>query len=120
MRKRRKCRSPEEWRQLILIFEKSEMSRQDFCAQHDLGISTFGRWYFRFHQKSAAKLIPILGSTSSAIGAEENSQEHVRVANTNALASPLCATLPTGIRLEFDSDLSPAYLKQIIGAIHKC
>lgn len=102
MRKQRKSRSQEEWQQIISEFEQSGLSRKDFCAQYDLGSRIFEKWYYRLRQNRLAKLVPI------------------NVASAQTLASQLCATLPQGIRLEFDSDLSPTYLKQVISAIQAC
>ena len=119
MRKKRKSRSRNEWQQIISIFEQSGLGRKDFCAQHDLGYRTFKDWYYRFRQNRPTKLVPILSSTSSSIGSEENGQGHVQVASAQTLASQLCATLPQGIRLEFGSDLAPAYLKRVISAIQE-
>lgn len=120
MKKKRKSRSRNEWQQIISIFEQSGLGRKDFCAQHDLGSKTFKDWYYRLRQNKPTKLVPILNSNSSAIGTEENGLGHVKMVSAETFTSKLCATLPQGIRLEFDSDLTPAYLKQIISAIKEC
>ena len=120
MERQRKSRSRAEWQQLISTFEQNEMSRKDFCTQHDLSASSFEKWYYRLREINAVKLVPIISSTSSAIGAEDTGQSNIQAASTQAFTSQLCATFEKGIRLEFDSGLCPDYLKQIINAIHTC
>jgi len=41
---RRIRRDPNEWRDIINRFEQSGQTRDQFCAEHNLGISTFSRW----------------------------------------------------------------------------
>jgi len=41
---RRIRRDPNEWRDIINHFEQSGQTRDKFCAEHHLGISTFSRW----------------------------------------------------------------------------
>ena len=62
MKKKRKCRSRDEWQQIVSRFEQSGLGRNDFCAQHNLGASAFEKWYYRLRQNGSASLIPILGS----------------------------------------------------------
>ena len=111
MERQRKSRSRAEWQQLISTFEQNEMSRKDFCTQHDLSASSFEKWYYKLREINAVKLVPIISS---------NGQRNIQAASTQAFTSQLCATFSTGIRLEFDSGLSPAYLKQIVNAIQTC
>jgi hypothetical protein len=47
---RRIRRSAEEWRELFARFEQSGQGREQFCAAHDLALSTFGRWRQRLRQ----------------------------------------------------------------------
>lgn len=48
--KRRIRGDQEEWRDLIARFEHSGQTRDQFCAEHNLGISTFSRWRQRLRQ----------------------------------------------------------------------
>jgi hypothetical protein len=48
--KRRIRRDQEEWRDLIAQFERNGQTRDQFCAEHNLGISTFSRWRQRLRQ----------------------------------------------------------------------
>ena len=37
-------RSPEQWRDLFSRFEQSRQTRERFCAEHGLALSSFDRW----------------------------------------------------------------------------
>ena len=37
-------RSPEQWRGLFSRFEQSGQTRERFCAEHGLALSSFDRW----------------------------------------------------------------------------
>ena len=37
-------RSEDEWRELFVRFERSGQSREQFCADQGLAVSTFSRW----------------------------------------------------------------------------
>ncbi len=37
-------RSAEQWRDLITRFEQSGQTREGFCAEHGLALSSFNRW----------------------------------------------------------------------------
>ena len=42
--KRRIRRDQDEWRDIIARFEQSGQTRDQFCTEHNLGLSTFSRW----------------------------------------------------------------------------
>jgi hypothetical protein len=42
--RRRIRRSQGHWRDLLDRFERSGQTQEQFCAEQDLGLSTFGRW----------------------------------------------------------------------------
>lgn len=46
-------RSPEEWCDIIARFEQSGQTRQQFCAEQNLGLSTFSRWRHRLGGEQA-------------------------------------------------------------------
>ena len=52
--KRRIHRGQEEWRDIVARFEQSGQTRDQFCAEHNLGISTFSRWRQRLRQARPA------------------------------------------------------------------
>lgn len=41
---RRIRRSPDQWREIFTLFDQSGQSRDQFCAERGLGLSTFSRW----------------------------------------------------------------------------
>ena len=45
-------RSQEQWRELLDRFERSGQTQEQFCAAHDLGLSTFSRWRKRLRRRS--------------------------------------------------------------------
>ena len=48
---RRVRRSREEWRALVSRFEESSQTREAFCAQMGLSVSTLRRWCSRFRER---------------------------------------------------------------------
>jgi len=50
--RRRSRRSLEQWRELLDRFEYSGQTQEQFCAEHHLGLSTFGRWRKRLRRQS--------------------------------------------------------------------
>jgi len=48
--RRRSRHSLEQWRELLDRFERSGQTQEQFCAEHHLGLSTFGRWRKRLGQ----------------------------------------------------------------------
>ena len=49
---RRMRRSREEWRALVSRFEASGQTREAFCAETGISVSTLRRWYSRFREPS--------------------------------------------------------------------
>ncbi len=46
-------RRPEEWRDIFARFEQSGQTRGQFCAEQNLGLSTFSRWRHRLRGEEA-------------------------------------------------------------------
>ena len=55
---RRGRRSREEWRELVTLFEKSGQTKEAFCAERGLGVTTLNRWCNRFHPGTSASASP--------------------------------------------------------------
>ena len=49
---RRNRRNAEQWRELLDLFNRSGQTQERFCAEHHLGLSTFGRWRKRLCRQS--------------------------------------------------------------------
>lgn len=49
---RRNRRNADQWRELLDRFERSGQTQEQFCAAHDLVLSTFGRWRKRLRRRS--------------------------------------------------------------------
>ena len=52
--KRRHRRGQDEWCDIIARFEQSGQTRDQFCAEHNLGVSTFSRWRYRLRKAKSA------------------------------------------------------------------
>ena len=50
--RKRSRRSREEWRALVSRFEASGQTREAFCAETGISVSTLRRWYSRFREPS--------------------------------------------------------------------
>ena len=51
-KQRRVRRSEAEWRDLFARFEQSGQTREAFCAEHSVVLSSFIRWWKKLHQGS--------------------------------------------------------------------
>ena len=49
----RSRRTLDEWRELLDCFEQSGQTREQFCSDHGLALSTFGRWRKRLRRQAA-------------------------------------------------------------------
>jgi hypothetical protein len=52
-------RSQEEWKQLIIAYEESNLGQRQFCRVHGLGYSTFGKWKKRLSSVVASGNVKI-------------------------------------------------------------
>lgn len=51
---RRIRRSPDQWREIMARFERSGQTREQFCTEQGLGLSTFSRW-----RRSLSREVPV-------------------------------------------------------------
>jgi hypothetical protein len=63
---RRNRRNAEQWSGLLDRFEQSGQTLEQFCAEHDLGLSTFGRWRKRLRRQ----VVPAPKSATDALFVE--------------------------------------------------
>jgi transposase-like protein len=52
--KQRIRRGQEEWHDIIARFEQSGQTRDRFCTEHNLGLSTFSRWRHQLRRAGAS------------------------------------------------------------------
>ena len=71
---------PDEWKQILADQPSSGLSQKEFCAKHDLSLSTFQYWLYR-----RSKL-------ESKIGANPS----VKFLPLDVIASAASSTRPTG------------------------
>jgi hypothetical protein len=65
--RRRSRHSLEQWRELLDLFNRSGQTQEQFCAEHHLGLSTFGRWRKRLCRQS-----PMASSDALFVELEQN------------------------------------------------
>ena len=57
---------PDEWRRLVSEYEQSGLTQKEYCAQHDVSLSTFQYWRYKqgklaskFDVNSRAAFVPV-------------------------------------------------------------
>jgi len=48
-------RSEEEWRELFSRFQRSGQTREQFCAEQDVVLSSFSRWWRKLEQATGSE-----------------------------------------------------------------
>ena len=66
-RRRRIRRSQKQWCELLDRFNRGDQTQEQFCTEHNLGLSTFGRWRKRLRQPS-----PMASSNALFVELEQN------------------------------------------------
>ena len=54
MKKRRIRRSPEQWRELFVRFKQSGQTREQFCHEQGVVLSSFTRWWGKLREPRLA------------------------------------------------------------------
>ena len=54
-RHRRISRTPDQWQAVFVQFEKSGQTREQFCHEHDISLSSFGRWRTKLRKQTSPK-----------------------------------------------------------------
>ena len=65
--RRRSRRNADQWRELLDRFNQSGQTQEQFCAEHHLGLSTFGRW-----RKRLCRQLPMVSSDALFVELEQN------------------------------------------------
>ena len=58
---RRVRRSEAEWRELFTRFDESDQTRERFCAEHDVVVSSFIRWWKKLRQSPRSQAAVVQG-----------------------------------------------------------
>ena len=67
---RRVRRSEAEWRELFTRFEESDQTRERFCAEQGVVLSSFIRWWKKLHQSSPQQPAMVEAPVFVELGAE--------------------------------------------------
>ena len=51
------CRSPAQWRALFTQFEQSEQTRDQFCSEQGISLSSFDRWRTKLRKASSTQAV---------------------------------------------------------------
>ena len=97
----RRRRTESEWRGLLSSFEQSGMTRDRFCRQESLSLSTFESWRSKMRSTptSAPKPLPARFVEICLPPAEESAT--ARSASTEAQIPEVVVELPFGVTLRF-------------------
>jgi hypothetical protein len=97
-------RSRAEVEQLIAKYETSGLSRIEFCAKHELSLSTFSR-----HRKRRTRQVPSPPNPLLAVELSAPSRAAV-----TAVSSALAVVLRTGRRIEVGRGFDAGALEQLV------
>jgi hypothetical protein len=103
---------PDEWLKLLTEYETSGLQQKDFCAKHDLSLSTFQYWLYRRSKKSdsqsgpATKFLPVEVVPSPALSARREQA-----------TSGVIVELPGGVRVQLSSDVPARYLAEFLAGL---
>ena len=100
----RRRRSRTEVEQLVAQYEASGLSRIEFCAKHELSLSTFSR-----HRKRRARQVPSPASPLLAVELSAPPQSAVAIAS-----GALAVVLRTGRRIEVSRGFDAGALEQLV------
>lgn len=93
-------------------YETSGLQQKEFCAKHDLSLSTLQYWLYRRPKKSgsesgpATKFLPIEVVPSPAL-----------VARGQHAASGVMVELPSGVRVHLSSDVPARYVAELLAGL---
>jgi hypothetical protein len=101
---------PEEWLKLIEEFRASGLQQKEFCAKHDLSLSTFQFWLYRKSKRSSGSesksrptFLPVEVVASPA-----------PQARTGALVE---VTLRSGTVVRFSTGTDTRYIAELLAAL---
>ena len=87
----------ERWEAEFKKWEKSGLTRNEYCKQHDISISTFDYWRGRIKKRTATKELVRLPIPYEAVE-----------------PSPIILELPNGIRIQIPAGYQRETLKEIL------
>ena len=103
---------PDEWLKLLSEYETSGLQQKDFCAKHDLSLSTLQYWLYRGSKKSGSqsgpvtKFLPVEVVPSPALSARREQP-----------TSGVMVELPSGVRVHLSSDVPARYVAELLAGL---
>ena len=107
--KRRRRRSRAEAERLVVEFEASGISREEFCQQHGLALATLVRYRKRLRQRRGEE-----GGTSRWLAVQLSS---AMPAAGGGAASGLTVVLASGLRIEIALGFDATTLQHLLRAL---
>lgn len=93
-------------------YETSGLQQKDFCAKHDLSLSTLQYWLYRRSKKSGSqsgsttKFLPVELVPSPALSARREEP-----------TSGVMVELPSGVRVYLSSDVPARYVAELLAGL---
>ena len=97
---------------MLSEYETSGLQQKDFCAKHDLSLSTLQYWLYRRSKKSgsqsglATKFLPVEVVPSPALSARREQ-----------LTSGVIVELPSGVRVHLSGDVPARYVAVLVAGL---
>jgi len=99
-------KSPAFWQKIIGVYEKSNLSKTEFCKEYNLPISRFYYW--------CGKLRPNLKSENHVNVSRKSSFLPIK---TTSIEKSFCLTLSGGMEVHFDPLPEPTWLAKLIKSL---
>lgn len=99
------------WSSRIKDFQKSGLSRQDWCQQNGIPQSTFSYWFRKQQPK-----ISDAEEVNPPVFARLPSEQEIRSGHITG-ESPVTICLPENIRIEVNSDCPPGLMASLLQAL---
>ena len=97
---------------LLSEYETSGLQQKEFCAKHDLSLSTLQYWLYRRSKKSgsqsglATKFLPVEVVPSPALSARRAQP-----------TSGVTVEFPSGVRVHLSSDVPARYVAELVAGL---
>ena len=112
---RPRYRSREEAARLAAEFETSGLRRREFCARHDLTVSTLDAYRRRFGRRTGAKAESKPAAQRRWVAVELSGRPTVSVGDRSGLA----LALANGRRIEIGPGFDAGTLRQLVRALEQ-
>ncbi len=108
-------RSRAEAAQLAAEFEASGVTRREFCAKHDMTVSTLDAYRKRFGRRAGAKAASKPAASGQWLAVEVSERQAV----STGAGSGLAVALPGGRRIEIGRGFDTGTLRQLVRVLEQ-